>query len=73
MDEKLPLVENIDERLPIEAALKLVRALAENAAIGLGGGQGLGADHSRSAGARSHGRRALYFGAVAKMSRGTSG
>lgn len=35
MDEKLPLVEKLDERLPIEAALNLVRALAENAAIGL--------------------------------------
>ena len=35
MDEKLPLVESLDERLPIEAALKLVQTLAENAAIGL--------------------------------------
>lgn len=35
MDEKPPQVENIDEHLPVEAALKLVRALAENAAIGL--------------------------------------
>ena len=35
MDEKLPLVEKIDKRSPVEAALNLVRTLAENAAIGL--------------------------------------
>ena len=35
MDEKLPLVVNVDERSPVEAALNLMRTLAENAALGL--------------------------------------